>query len=300
MTHAQETEVLIIGGSYAGLAAAMALGRALRRVVVLDSGRPCNRQTPHSHNFLTQDGETPAAIQARALEQVLRYPTVQIIAAEAITAQATPLGFAVGAIDGQQFVAQKMILATGIEDLLPELPGLAECWGISVLHCPYCHGYEVHDQPLGVLNNGDAGFMQARLIRNWTPNLTLFTNGPATLTETQAQQLQQQKIAIEEAPVLAVQHTHGYMRGLKLANGTKFPLTALFTHVPFRQHSTLSAQLGCQLTSTGHLEVDDWQKTSVPGVYAAGDATTPMRSVANAVAAGTRAGAFVNHELLGL
>jgi thioredoxin reductase len=300
MAFLTEADVVIVGGSYAGLAAAMALGRALRRVLVLDSGRPCNRQTPHSHNFLTQDGEQPAVIRERALAQVLRYPTVQVVADEATGAVQMAAGFQVTTAGGRCISARKLILATGVEDLLPALPGLAECWGITVLHCPYCHGYEVHSQALGVLNNGDAGFMQARLIRNWTPHLTLFTNGPSALTEAQTQQLQQEGILIRQTPVQALRHHHGQLRSLVLNNGEEVALAAVFTHVPFRQHSELPALLGCRLTPAGHLEADDWQKTSVPGVYAAGDATTPMRSVANAVAAGTRAGSFVNHELLNL
>ncbi|RSK49001.1 NAD(P)/FAD-dependent oxidoreductase [Hymenobacter rigui] len=300
MEQSSNADVVIIGGSYAGLAAAMALGRALRQVVVLDSGRPCNRQTPHSHNFLTQDGEKPAVIRERALAQVRRYPTVQVVADEALLAEKAADGFRIATAGGRHLTARKLIFASGIEDLLPALPGLAACWGISVLHCPYCHGYEVHGQPLGVLNNGDGGFVQARLIRNWTPQLTLFTNGPSTLTEAQTRQLHAEGILVEESSVQAVCHEQGKLCSLALANGAEADLIAVFTHVPFRQQSELPALLGCRVTATGHLEVDDWQKTSVPGVYAAGDATTPMRSVANAVAAGTRAGAFVNHELLGL
>ncbi|MET4107549.1 NAD(P)/FAD-dependent oxidoreductase [Hymenobacter sp. UYP22] len=293
-------EVVIIGGSYAGLAAAMSLGRALRTVLVLDSGQPCNRQTPYSHNFLTQDGETPAAIRAKALAQVLQYPTVQVVQEQAMQAEKTPAGFLVTTASGQLIAAQKLIFATGIQDLMPALPGFAECWGISVLHCPYCHGYEVHGQPLGVLGNGDAGFMQARLIRNWTPQLTLFTNGPATLSPQQTLQLREAGIRTEETPLQALYHERGHLQQVVLQGGRQVPLAALFAHVPFRQHCELPVLLGCTLTESGHLQVDDWQKTSVPGVYAAGDATTPMRTVAVAVAAGTKAGAFVNHELLAL
>ena len=140
-------EVVIIGGSYAGLAAAMSLGRALRRVIILDSGQPCNRSTPHAHNFLTQDGETPSAIRAKARAQVLTYPTVTFLTGQAVAAVRRGPDFWVTTADNVVYRAPKLIFATGVRDQLPNLPGFAECWGISVLHCPYCHGYEVHGQP---------------------------------------------------------------------------------------------------------------------------------------------------------
>ncbi|RSK29888.1 NAD(P)/FAD-dependent oxidoreductase [Hymenobacter metallilatus] len=293
-------EVLIVGGSYAGLAAALSLGRALRSVLVLDSGQPCNRQTPRAHNFLTQDGEHPAVIRAQGLAQVQQYPTVSFRQDMALHIQKDGPEFVVTTESGQRIAARKLIFASGIRDMLPTLPGFAECWGISVLHCPYCHGYEVRGQALGVLSNGEPGYLQARLIRNWTPHLTLFTNGPSTLDATQTRQLYEQNIALVETPIQAVEHSQGRLHHLLLQNEVAVPLAAVFTHVPFEQHTALPARLGCAFTSAGHVQVDDWQRTSVPGVYAAGDATTPMRSVANAVAAGTKAGAFVNHELLGL
>ncbi|MCB2407976.1 NAD(P)/FAD-dependent oxidoreductase [Hymenobacter lucidus] len=298
MENITQTEVLIIGGSYAGLAAAMSLGRALRRVVVLDSGQPCNRQTPHAHNFLTQDGETPAAIRERGRAQVLAYPTVTFVAEQAVAATRQPTGFAVTTAAGHTITARKLIFATGVRDLLPALPGFAECWGISVLHCPYCHGYEVHGQPLGVLGNGEIGFEFARLIRHWTPQLTLFTNGPATLTAEHTRQLRAAGIRVEEGEITQLVHESGQLQHLRLREGRSIERTALFARVPFEQSSPLPAALGCALTELGHLQVDEMQKTSVAGIYAAGDATTPMRAVAAAVAAGSKAGAMLNHELI--
>lgn len=298
MENSTQTEVLIIGGSYAGLAAAMSLGRALRRVVVLDSGLPCNHQTPHAHNFLTQDGETPGAIRDRGRAQVLAYPTVSLVDGQAVAAVRQPTGFAVTTVAGLTIMARKLIFATGVRDLLPALPGFAECWGVSVLHCPYCHGYEVQGQPLGVLGNGDTGFEFARLIRNWTPRLTLFTNGLATFTAGQAQQLRAAGISIEEGEIARLAHESGQLQHILLRDGRALELTAVFARVPFEQHSLLPAALGCALTEMGHLQVDEMQKTSVAGIYAAGDATTPMRAVAAAVAAGSKAGAVLNHELI--
>ncbi|UOQ55687.1 NAD(P)/FAD-dependent oxidoreductase [Hymenobacter cellulosivorans] len=299
MERQQQAEVLIIGGSYAGLAAAMALGRARRRVIVLDSGRPCNQQTPHSHNFLTQDGETPEAIRSKARIQVLAYPTVTLLAGEAVAAARQGAGFVVSTAAGETIEAGKLIFATGVRDLLPATPGFAEAWGISVLHCPYCHGYEVRDEPLGVLGNGDMGFEFARLIHHWSPKLTLFTNGPATLTSEQTQRLHHHGIRIVEAEIQRLDHAAGYLRSVELATGAPVPLTALFARMPFELHCPLPLELGCTLTEMGHLQVDEMQRTSVPGIYAAGDATTPMRAVATAVAAGNKAGAMLNHELIG-
>jgi thioredoxin reductase len=295
----QEFDALIIGGSYAGLSAAMALGRSRRRVLLLDTGRPCNRQTPHSHNFLTQDGATPAALRAQALAQVLHYPTVELRADEALTASALPDGgFRVETAAGASLTAPKLLLATGVIDLLPTLPGFAECWGISVLHCPYCHGYEVADQRLGVFGNGDMGFEFARLIHNWSPQLTLFTNGLSTLTEAQQQVLARHGIAVVETPLAGFDHAQGQLRAVQLADGTMHPLDAVFARVPFEQAGTLARQLGCAFTEMGHVQVDDFQRTSLPGVFAAGDATTPFRAVSAAVAAGSKAGALINMELI--
>ncbi|TGE29277.1 NAD(P)/FAD-dependent oxidoreductase [Hymenobacter metallicola] len=293
-----QTEVIIIGGSYAGLSAAMALGRARRRVVVLDSGQPCNRQTPRAHNFITQDGQPPQAIRDRARQQVLAYPSVTVVTDEAVAATRQGTGFVVSTASGVVYAAAKILFATGVKDLMPAWPGFAECWGISVLHCPYCHGYEVGDQPLGVVGNGDLGFEFARLLRQWSPRLTLFTNGPATLSPDQAQRLEQAGIRIAEAAIDHFDHTAGHLRHVVLTDTTQVPLAAMFARVPFELPCLLPVGLGCVLSETGHIQVDEMQRTSVPGVFAAGDATTPMRSVAVAVAAGSKAGSFLNHELV--
>ncbi|MBH8557023.1 NAD(P)/FAD-dependent oxidoreductase [Hymenobacter negativus] len=291
-------DAIIIGGSYAGLSAAMALGRSRRRVLLLDTGRPCNRQTPHSHNFLTQDGATPAALHAQAIKQVLNYPSIELRAEEATTATAVSGGFEIGTAAGNSFAAPKLLLATGVIDLLPALPGFAECWGISVLHCPYCHGYEVADQRLGVVGNGDVGFEFARLIHNWSPQLTLFTDGPSTLSPAQQHVLARHGITVEETPLAGIAHTQGQLQAVQLADGTAYPRDAVFARVPFEQAGTLPRQLGCAFTEMGHVQVDDFQRTNVPGLFAAGDATTPFRAVSAAVAAGGKAGALMNMELI--
>ena len=168
-------EVIIIGGSYAGLSAAMTLGRSKREVLIIDNGRPCNRQTPHAHNLITHDGDAPADIVRKAKRQVESYPTVTFAPDKATSLSGESGSFKVGTDDGSAFDAKKLILATGVRDIPMPIAGFTECWGISVLHCPYCHGYEVANEPLGVIANGDMAFEMARLIYHWSKQLTLFT-----------------------------------------------------------------------------------------------------------------------------
>lgn len=291
-------DVVIIGGSYAGLAAAMALGRAMRRVLIIDSGQPCNRQAPHSHNLITQDGSTPAHITSIAKEQVVAYPTVsfQTDTVTAVTGESNT--FEIGVQAGETVRARKILFATGLRDLLPPIPGLAACWGISVIHCPYCHGYEHRNQPTGILVNGATALDFGKLIRNWTNKLTIFTNGAPTFGEDVVHQLQSLAIAVETKPIQAIVHTKGIIESLLFADGSHHPLQALYARVPFEQHSPLLQTLGCTLTKTGLIQVDDFKRTDISGVYAAGDNSTLMRSVAGAIASGTAAGAFINHDLI--
>ena len=144
-------DAIIIGGSYAGLSAAMTLGRAMRQVLIIDSNKACNRFAPHSHNFITQDGQTPAAIAEAARIQVLAYPTIQVVQGLSVAARGEDGGFEIEVETGAVYQAKKLLFATGLHDLLPEIEGLKECWGKSVIHCPYCHGYEVKGVPTGIL-----------------------------------------------------------------------------------------------------------------------------------------------------
>src|SRR5690606_313767 len=291
-------EVIIVGGSYAGLSAAMALGRSLRKVLIIDSGNPCNKQTPHSHNFITQDGSTPAQIAAKAKEQVLSYNTVTFYNGFAVHGFKDTDGFTIQTASGESFTARKLVLATGVKDILPEIPGFAECWGISAIHCPYCHGYEVRNEPTGILGNGEYGFEFSKLINQWTKNLTLYTNGPSTLTVEQTQMLRRHKIEINEAEIESLDHKAGKLQNLVARDGSTFPVKAIYSRPAFSQHSDIPKQLGCAFTEHGHLSADMFQKTSVPGVFACGDNVTMMRSVASAVYTGSMAGSMANKELI--
>ncbi|UTA67716.1 NAD(P)/FAD-dependent oxidoreductase [Emticicia sp. 21SJ11W-3] len=291
-------DAVIIGGSYAGLSAAMSLGRALRNVLVIDSGLPCNRQTPHSHNFLTQDGRKPKEIADMALAQIHQYKTVRFYKGMAINATQSENIFVVETENGETFSARKLIFATGIKDTMPAIKGFAECWGISVIHCPYCHGYEVRQQKTGILANGEGALHYARLINQWTSDLTLFTNGPSTLTEEQTAKLTKHNIAIIETPVSEIIHTNGQLEALAFEDDTLTGLSAIYYRPAFVQHCPLPEKLGCELNEHGLIKISGFQKTNVPGVFACGDNSHSGRSVAMAVSSGSMTGAFVNHELI--
>jgi len=293
----KDYEVIIIGGSYAGLSAGMALGRASRNVLIIDAGEPCNRQTPHSHNFLTQDGETPAAISAKAKEQVLKYPTVKFLETKATQGLKTDAGFEIITDANETFFAKKLLFATGIKDIMPEIDGFEQCWGISVIHCPYCHGYEVKNRKTAILANGDAAYHYAFLLTQWTKDLTLFTNGKPTLTNEQLAKLNEHDIPVIETEIQTLNQTNGQLESIVLTNGDVHNFNVMYSRVPFVQHTNIVEQLGCELDENGFIKVTEMQKTTVPGIFAAGDCATMMRSVAVAVADGMRAGAFINHEM---
>jgi thioredoxin reductase len=299
MDTSNQYDVVIIGGSNAGLSAAMSLVRALKTVLIIDSGLPCNRQTPHSHNFMTHDGWRPAEIQEVAKNEVLSYDTVTWLAGTVSMVAGRNCNFEV-LVEGQNSTisARKLLFATGVKDLMPNINGFAECWGISVIHCPYCHGYEYRGKVTGIMMNNEHAADFAKFIQNWTPNLTLFTNGPSVLTPEQTQATLSRNIRIIETEIAGVSHNDGHLTALQLADGSIFSLDALYARLPFEQHSHIPEQQGCRLTDDGYLEVTEQKRTTVPGIFAAGDNTSPMRSVAAAVGAGNLAGAMIAHELI--
>lgn len=298
MKQATHFDVIIIGGSYAGLAAAMALGRALRNVLVIDAGHPCNSQTPYSHNFLTNDGKTPTEIAGLAKQQVQMYSTVSFVEGMATAGIRTKTGFEIQTQTGEVFTSRKLVLATGIKDMMPAIPGFAESWGISVLHCPYCHGYEVRHQRTGIIANADAGFEISTLISNWTNDLTLYTNGQSTLSNEQKAKLETHHISIIETEIDRLENKNGYVENIVFKDGTNASAKAIYARLPFVQHSTIPQELGCELTQDGYIQTDPTQRTSIQGVYACGDNSTKMRTVANAVSTGTTTGFMVNRELI--
>lgn len=298
MENTNKYDVVIIGGSYAGLSAALSLGRGLRKTLVIDSGNPCNRSTPHSHNFLTHDGDTPSEIRNKALEEVKKYNTVSFLEDEVTAASGENLSFELRTASGGKIHAEKLLFATGVRDTMPPIKGFSDCWGISVIHCPYCHGYEYKFQHTGILANGPMAYEYARLISNWTSQLTVFTNGSSTIDETHMDKLRDKGIEVIDTEIEEIVHEQGYLKTLLLKDGKKISLDAIYNRPVFRQHCDLPGKLGCEMTEHGYISTNDFRQTSVPGVYAAGDNTTPMRSVANAVASGTVAASCINHELV--
>ncbi len=291
-------DVIIIGGSYAGLSAGMALGRSLRSVLIIDSGKPCNRQTPHSHNLITHDGETPAAIAFKARQQVAAYHTVQFKQGLATSAKKYDGYFIVTTDDGKNFTAGKLLFSTGVKDVLPDIPGFSDCWGITVLHCPYCHGYEFNNARTGIFGNGDEVFEYAKLINNWTKELTIFTNGRSKLNNDQSDILKRNQITVNELPITQLIHEHGMLQKVVFTDGSEQRVKALYYRPILKQHCSMPEQLGCELDEHGFIQVDNMQQTSVKGIFAAGDNTTMFRSLAVAIADGSKAGAVINKQLV--
>lgn len=290
-------DVIIIGGSYAGLSAGMALGRALRNVLIIDSGKPCNLQTPHSHNFITQDGKKPSEISENAKTQVLKYKTVKFHNDLVINAKKAENGFEIFTHKGEKFTAKKLVFATGIKDIMPEIKGFAECWGISVIHCPYCHGYEVKNEKTGILANGNFAYHYAQLVRNLTKDLTIFTNGKANFTSEQIEKFTKHNIQIIEKEIAGLKHENGNVQQIIFKDNSVFELKAIYSRPAFEQHCKIPETLGCELTEQGLIKTDMFHKTTVKDIFACGDNASLLRSVASAVSAGNLAGAMVNSEI---
>jgi thioredoxin reductase len=298
MNHSNKYEVIIIGGSYAGLSAAMTLGRALRKVLILDAGKPCNRQTPYSHNFLTQDGVPPNEIAEKGREQLKIYSTVEFQNDAVEKAIQLEKGFQLHTSSGKIFFAEKLVFATGILDQLPNVKGFQDCWGKSILHCPYCHGYEVRNRKTGILANGDTGFDYVSLISNWTKQQTVFTNGKAIFTKEQRATFEKHAISVNESGLGRIDHENGQIKRLLLSDGSTCEMDALYFRPPFVQSCPIPTLLGCELTSDGYLKIDLTLQTTINGIYACGDNSSPNRTVSNAVASGHKVGMSINKALV--
>ena len=298
MTDNKDFEVIIVGGSYAGLSAAMALGRSLRSVLIIDGGLPCNRQTPHSHNFITHDGEKPGEISRKAKADVLKYDTVSFLYDTAISGKKNEGSFTILTQSGKEFHAKKLIFATGITDTMPSIKGFSECWGISIVHCPYCHGYEIRDKNTGILADGARGYHLASMVNNLTDKLTLLTNSKADFTEEQTIKIKKNTIEIIETTITAIEHEKGNIKNVVFSDGSKKSFDALYASLPFTQHSNIPNSLGCILNEHGYIQVNPFQETNISGVFACGDNSNMMRSVANAVYTGNLTGAVVNGRLV--
>lgn len=293
-------DAIIIGGSFAGLSAAMQLARARRRIALVDAGLPRNRYAAHSHGFLGQDGKTPAEIVAVGRAQLAAYRSVDFIDGAAAHASGESGRFAVTMEDGRELRGARLILAIGVRDELPDLPGLRERWGRTVLHCPYCHGYEVADQPLGVLAAHPMSSHQAALLPDWGPT-TYFTQGEFEPDAEQAALLAARGVRIERTPVALLLGPAPRIDAVQLADGRRLLVNALFVANRVHMASPLAMQLGCAFDEGllgPYLRVDDFKQTTVPGVYAAGDASLQMGNATLASASGVMAGVGVHQSLV--
>lgn len=292
-------DTIVVGGSFAGLSAATYIARARRPVAVIDAGSPRNRFAGHSHGFLSRDGSEPRAILAAAREQLATYAEASLIAAEVIDARAIADGFAVALADGTVMEARKLVLAHGVTDVLPDLPGLVERWGRTVLHCPYCHGYEVSGRPLGVLATTTHSAQQAMLISEWGPT-TFFLDGKAMPDRDTAAELERRRITIEPRSVTSLRGELDGPVDLALDGGEQASVDALFIAAPWRLNGDLAERLGCAVEAGPMgpvIRTDDLKMTSVPGVYAAGDAARAPHTVTWAASDGVTAGLAVHRAL---
>ncbi len=301
-------DAIVIGGSFAGLSAAMQLARARRRVCVVDAGQPRNRFAAASHGFFGQDGEPPLAMIEQARRKLAAYPSVGFVQGTVVSATAQQRagspenGFEVVLDDGATMEAHKLVLAFGVLDGLPDIAGLRERWGASVLHCPYCHGYEFAGQRLGVLYHSPQSGMHAQLIADWGPT-TLFLNAETTLEESEHARLLALGITIEPARIAALEGPGQDLHGVRLeGNDARLvPLDALYIAPSTRPASPLAEQLGCAFDDgmTGPvIRTDASKMTTVPGVYAAGDLSLMRHNATLASAEGVLAGVGAHQALV--
>ncbi len=288
-------DAVVVGAGTAGLTAALYLGRARRRVLVLDGGPPRNAPAHAAYGVFTRDGTPPADLLLLARADLAAYPTVEVRGGEARDVTGTEGAFRVELTDGSAVEAHRVVLATGVVDELPDVPGVRELWGGTVFHCPYCHGWEVRDQPLGVWVDGPHALHMAVLLRGWSDDVVLFTD--AALDADARATLAALGVPVYESPVVALESEDGVLTAVRLADGTAVPRAGLLLGAPQHERSGIPARLGCETTEFGHVRVDMMGATSVPGVFAGGDLTNAMQSVVNAAAAGATAGAGANSSL---
>ncbi len=291
-------DVAVIGGSNAGLSAALALGRARRSVAVIDDSNPRNAPAGHAHNVYTRDGTPPDELRRIGRQQLEPYG-VHFVKARVNTVEGSKGAFQLILSDGGELTAARLLLATGVTDDLPNVPGIRESWGKSVFTCPYCHGWEVQDMPLAVLGDSDMGYGFARLIQNWSRDLVLVTGGTTSMTDDQLDDLHARGIDIIEAAIMEYENHNGELSALCLSNGQRLARKAVFMRPLMSLRSNLHKQLGCALSDDGlQVVVDEAGQTSVQGVYAAGDMVSPMAAVIMAAASGAKAAGALNHEFV--
>jgi thioredoxin reductase len=289
-------DVIVAGGGAAGLSAALVLGRARRRTLVVDDGHPRNAPSPAAHSVFTRDGTPPAELLETARAQLAPYDSVVFRRGRIVTAAGEPGGASVVLADGSVHRSRQLLLSTGVRDELPPIQGLAGLWGRGVLHCPYCHGWEVRDAPLAVHGAGATAMQLVSLLLQWSRDVVLCTGGPAGLAAEEREALGRHGVRIIETPVIRLEG-NGRLERIGFADGSSLSRAALFLRPPQRPAGDLFRQLGCELTEAGFVSIGADHRTSVPGIYAAGDVTTPFQQVIVAAASGAEAAIAMNRAL---
>lgn len=289
-------DVVIVGAGPAGLSAALALGRARKRVLLCDSGPRRNAAAEHLHNFVTRDGTPPEEFRRIGREQLAAYPSVQVREVPVETVTGSRGAFHV-VTAGATSEARRLLLCTGMIDEVPAIEGFREAWGRSIVQCPYCHGWEVRERRWGYLARGVEGLQFAPLLRGWTREVVVFTSAAFDVPGSSAEQLTAAGIQLETRPIARLQVQRGQLERVELSDGSSVRCDVLFMH-PLQQQVELVRALGVALDADGFVQVDPMSRqTSVPGVYAAGDLSTRMQGAMFAAAQGVQAAAMLNHEL---
>jgi thioredoxin reductase len=295
-------DVLVIGGGPAGLSGAVALGRARRSVLVVDAGEPRNAPAAGVHNFLTRDGMTPAELGAAGRAEVRRYGG-EIVDGRAVSAAGTRDGFAVTLGDATVLHARRLLVTTGLVDELPDVPGVRERWGRDVLHCPFCHGWEVRDRPIGILGGSPMSAHQALLWRQWTDDVTLFLHTAPAPDSELAAQLAARGVTVVTGTVAALRIEDDTLTGVRLADGTVVSRAAVVVAPQFVGRTDLLVSLGLEVTEHpmgvgSYVAGDPTGLTAVPGVWVAGNVADLMAQVVTSAAAGLTAGAAIIRDLM--
>lgn len=286
---------IVIGAGAAGLSAALILGRARRRVIVFDDETPRNAPTPTAHSMLGHDGKSPAQIKEEALAQVLAYPTIEY-RQETVTLATKEGDFFTVVAHGKTYRTCTLVVATGVRDLLPALPGIDQYWGKSVIHCPYCHGYEHAEVPTGYLANHDNCYGHVELVYHWTKKLTVFTDGSSQMSEEEIERLRRNGVPVFESPIAGLLGHNQQLQGVLLQDGTQVPLEALYVSPQqHRRHDFL--QLDYEIVHTAFKDILSKGQTNVEGLYLAGDIARNYQQLVSAAYNGTVAGTAINGHL---
>lgn len=297
-------DCIVVGGGAAGLSAALVLGRARRRTLLVDAGDQSNRPAHGIGGLLGHDGRPPAELYEIGRDELAGYPSVEVREGEVVRGERREQGgFLLELADGRGEASSRVLLATGMEYRPPRLPGIAERWGRAVFHCPFCHGWEVRERPLAVLDHGPEGARRALVLRAWSDEVALLANGPAELTDEDTERLAAAGVVVDERPVVGIRGRGEALEAVRFDDGDEHVCGGLLVPVTLHQRSPLAEQLGVTTAAPSPLTaeavaVDAGTQAAAAGIAAAGDLTGTMPSVANAVAAGAKAAAAIVHELM--